>query len=182
MKAKHSVAKTKNTRAFGLGSFLFGALLVLGLTGPLILSTTAGLGFTTVLTGSMKPVLNPGDLAITKLTPASKIEVGDLVSLVDTDSFQKFMHRVTDIEVTGENVLLITKGDNNPVKDMEASVVPISSFVPKQIATLSYLGSALKFIETPAGALLFTGILILGVGGIALTGQRKNNLKEITNE
>ena len=183
MKSKHSSDQTRRKMPISFGSFVFGVILVLGLTGPLILSSTMGLGFTTVLTGSMKPALTPGDLVVTKLVPANEIEVGDLVSLVEPESYQKFMHRVTSIEANEGNILFITKGDSNPEADFEASVVASGSFVPKHIGQISNLGSILGFINTPAGTLLLTGILILGIGGLLLVGRNKNdNQKEIMHE
>jgi signal peptidase len=183
MKPKHSSGQTMQVRHLSLGSFVFGAVVILGLSGPLILSSTMGLGFTNVLTGSMTPTLNPGDLVITKLVPASEIEVGDLLSLVEPESYQKFMHRVTSIEVNEGNILFITKGDSNPLEDFEATVVSPASFVPKHINQISSLGSLLGFISTPAGTLLLTGILIISIGGLLLVGRKKNNnQKEITYE
>lgn len=175
MTAKHALDNPRPKQALSLSSFLFGALIVFGFTGPMLITSTTGIGFTTVLTGSMQPNLNPGDLAITQQIPASNLEVGDVVSLVDNSSYEKFMHRVTAIDVTAGNLMLLTKGDNNPVEDFEASMVPTSAFVPKQIGTIAYLGSALKFIQTPTGSLLYVGVILLGIGGLVLVGKKKHN-------
>ncbi|MFZ7104353.1 MAG: signal peptidase I [Peptococcaceae bacterium] len=69
-----------------------------------------------IITGSMMPVIDPGDVVIMKKVDGETIKVGDVVQFRYAE--MDVIHRV--IEVTGEDPLQYkTKGDNNSSPDSE---------------------------------------------------------------
>lgn len=69
---------------------------------------------TVILTGSMKPVIDPGDIAILeKINSNYKLKVGDIIEYNAGNFF--IVHRIINIE----NNKFKTKGDNNNAPDTE---------------------------------------------------------------
>lgn len=78
---------------------------------------------TPVLTGSMQPVLDPGDLAIVRSIPTDTLEAGQIL-LFDAPADapgdlagERVIHRVTSVDVTDEGVFVRTRGDANDGED-----------------------------------------------------------------
>ena len=92
--------------------------VVLVTAGALVLA--AGIGFRvadfhvqTVLSGSMRPALSPGDLAITQGVPMGSLRVGDVIVFTPPTETQQVIHRIAS---RGGDVIT-TKGDANSVAD-----------------------------------------------------------------
>jgi signal peptidase len=80
----------------------------------------AGIGFRmadfhvqTVLTGSMRPTVSPGDLAITQGVPMSSLRVGDAIVFTPPTETQSVLHRIA----SRKGDVITTKGDANSVAD-----------------------------------------------------------------
>ena len=87
-----------------------------------------------VLTDSMFPVIEKGDIIISEEIDPKKVEIGDVISFKDPasfngkDDFSVVTHRVVDITKDEEGKLLfITKGDFNHTYDKEP--VPAANLV-----------------------------------------------------
>jgi len=103
--------------------------------------TSTGLfGFypTIVASGSMRPTLEVGDLAIVIQTPIEKIKAGDIIQYFYEHEMR--LHRVIDIRQEGSTRLFVTKGDDNPSPDPEL-VIP-SQIRGKLIFNIPKLGWA----------------------------------------
>ena len=122
-----------------------------------------GYRYYTVLTDSMSPEFNSGDMVFVKICGADKIEKGDIINFnPSSDSDAYLTHRVTEKfpDYQGSGVTCFrTKGDANDTEDQflidEARVIGKVSFhVPK-------LGFIIRFIQlrwyfvVPLTALLF---------------------------
>lgn len=70
-----------------------------------------------VISGSMEPKIMTGDLLIATRTPASELEVGDVVSLQSELTDNLVTHRIVAIEAAGDGFLVTMKGDNNEAED-----------------------------------------------------------------
>lgn len=68
-----------------------------------------------VLSGSMKPNINEGDLLIINKCDIKNVETNDIIEFSIGE--YKVIHRVIRIINNNENIKLITKGDNNPKED-----------------------------------------------------------------
>ena len=93
---------------------------VISLLCVLIVWTSTGLlGFypTVVASGSMRPAMDVGDLAIVVSADPSKIQVGDIIQYWQEGEMT--LHRVVEITGEGGTRLFVTKGDDNPIPDTD---------------------------------------------------------------
>ena len=137
----------------------FVLLLAVLMLVPVALQSFAGVGFAQVLSGSMQPKLNVGDVAVTVQTRAADLEVGNIVSLVDTASNQKYMHRIIYVYRDAGAVLIHTKGDNNPVMDDARAIVSENLLVPKLVTKLPGTSSLYEYVNSATGRFYY-GILL----------------------
>ncbi|MCL2593971.1 MAG: signal peptidase I [Promicromonosporaceae bacterium] len=137
----------------------------------------AGAGLT-VLTGSMQPAINPGDVVAVKGIKAHEvcenIAVGDVVTFMpETDDATLVTHRVIAVNTTdkgntiGEDVkyetcTVQTKGDNNNVAD---AVVPARAIKGKVMYTVPWVGHVLNRIQTQTD---MQTVALIVAGGLAL--------------
>lgn len=68
-----------------------------------------------ILTGSMKPSINEGDLLIIENCQIEDIDVEDIIEFGVED--YRVVHRVIKISKSGNGISLVTKGDNNIKED-----------------------------------------------------------------
>jgi signal peptidase len=71
-----------------------------------------------VYSGSMRPTLGVGSLAIDRVVPASSVRVGDVITFNDPYTKGRLVtHRVAQIVPTTHGLAYRTKGDANPSRD-----------------------------------------------------------------
>lgn len=149
-----------------LSFIVMGAAVVTLLLLPTVVRTSMGVGVTTVLTGSMRPAIDPGDLVITKTADASTIRVGDVV-VVDAAGLS-VAHRVVETRpVSGLN-RFTTQGDANAEIDRDPVIVSPTHQVPRVIFRIPEVGSPLAFLAS-ADAQRLAVTLLVGANLIALT-------------
>ena len=119
-----------------------------------------------VQTDSMEPTLNVGDVIIVKSTPAEEIEVGDIITYKVVSgnlAGQTITHRVVqEPEQRDDMYYFTTKGDKTgAVEDEE---VPYDRVEGKYIRTVPMLDKVYSFFLSPAGLIVFIGIILLLFG------------------
>jgi signal peptidase I len=78
----------------------------------------AGFKPVVVYSGSMRPTLGVGSLAVDRVIPAGKVHVGDLITFNDPYTRGRLVtHRVVQIVPTQHGLAYRTKGDANPTRD-----------------------------------------------------------------
>ncbi|MBI2356809.1 signal peptidase I [Candidatus Dojkabacteria bacterium] len=107
-----------------------------------------------VLTGSMKPVIQPGDLII--VSKEEKYTVGDVIAFqtAEGESEKVVTHRIVKSE--DSNTLFTTKGDFNSVTDVDK--VGKANIIGKYRYRIPLLGYPIQFIKTPTGVTLLVVI------------------------
>jgi len=71
-----------------------------------------------VYSGSMRPTLGVGSLAVDRVVPASSVRVGDVITFNDPYVKGRLVtHRVAQIVPTKQGLAYRTKGDANPARD-----------------------------------------------------------------
>jgi signal peptidase I len=71
-----------------------------------------------VYSGSMRPTLGVGSLAVDRVIPASSVRVGDVITFNDPYTKGRLVtHRVAQIVSTKHGLVYRTKGDANPARD-----------------------------------------------------------------
>lgn len=76
-----------------------------------------GLQSQVVLTGSMRPTIQPGDLVITDSTPVSQLAVGDVIAFFPPGEPQAVLHRIATLTVEDAGSTVTTRGDANSMDD-----------------------------------------------------------------
>ncbi len=109
-----------------------------------------------IITDSMKPYINSGDIIISHKEKEEKIEVGDVIT------FSKFgeviTHRIIEIKDDGKDLKqYITKGDNNNVEDNYN--IYYDEIIGKEIIKIPYLGKIALILQEDV--YIFVIIIIL---------------------
>ena len=91
-----------------------------------------------VPTGSMVPLINPGDVVLTAPVNTNTIKRGDIIEFRDLKQNINIIHRVIEIEGEGQNRYFITQGDANSSPDAD----PVSSqaVLGKTVFTIPKIG------------------------------------------
>jgi len=110
---------------------------------PLVL----GFGNAVVLTGSMAPVINAGDMVIIQRQPFYR--VGDIVAY---SASTPVTHRI--IETTGAGY--ITQGDANNTEDSE---ITREAVIGRVVTTIPMIGHIILFFQQPIGTLVLVTTL-----------------------
>lgn len=129
---------------------------------------------TTVLSGSMSPAMDTGDLAIVQEVSADSIGVGDIIQYQRDGTM--VIHRVTEVAQGGSEKLFVTKGDANSKPDIEPvfqgqvrgkviltipklgwAVISVQGFFSSAWSFLS-ANVALTALAITSGACIFFGI------------------------
>lgn len=149
--------------------------LVKSKTTPNHIPSVMGYRLMTVLSGSMKPLLEPGDIILIRTVNHRNIRVGDVVTYKIKQSLL-VTHRITHINKKSNELMFKTKGDANNVED--ENVVSQSQLIGLMIFCIPYGGYIAQFIRTPFGItmLAFLSIVIIIVSEI-----KKEILRRRTN-
>ena len=126
----------------------------------------------TVISGSMKPEYNVGDLLYVKDVDVNTIKVGDPITFILNEDLVVATHRV--VRIDAENQRFYTKGDANEIEDSEPvhfnNVIGVPQFsIPK-------LGYVSDFVQNPPGMYITIGVgivLILVVFVPDMIGKKK---------
>jgi signal peptidase len=104
-----------------------------------------------VLTGSMEPAIESGDLIIVQQVDSSQVSVGDIIAFFDPESTDSSVvtHRVTEVLSEGGTLSFRTKGDLNNVEDTLS--VPSSNLVGVYRTKLHGVGNIAMFMQTTTG-------------------------------
>ncbi len=127
-----------------------------------------------VLTDSMSPYIEEGDLIVDKTVKVDDVRVGDVISFFDPDGngTSVVTHRV--VEVLNENGKLSwrTKGDFNNTNDK--TPVPSSNLVGRYQFKIKGAGSVAMFLQTTPGLIICVGVPIVLLVAFELIRRRKH--------
>ncbi|MET3721041.1 MULTISPECIES: signal peptidase I [unclassified Arthrobacter] len=134
-------------------SFLTTALLVLSVAAFLMLAIgprLSGYQTSTMLTGSMSPLINPGDVVVTRPVPVDEIRAGDIITYgIPVEDRRIETHRVTSATVNPDGTTAVqTKGDANNGLDPWIATINGTS-VDRHVLTIPYAGHAIRALREP---------------------------------
>lgn len=89
-----------------------------------------------IATGSMEPLIQPGDVVLVEKTEAEKLRIGDIIQYKKDNIF--IFHRVIDVVKEDNQTRYKTKGDNNSAADGE--LVETKNIKGKVIKTIPKIG------------------------------------------
>lgn len=97
-----------------------------------------------IVTGSMEPVIMPGDVVLVEKVDSGSVRAGDII-MFDNGEGIHITHRIIEIIENDNGRLFVTKGDNNPSRDSDPSNE--SQFRGKIISIVPKLGLPSLFIR-----------------------------------
>jgi len=125
-------------------SILFAFLVVAA--GISIMGYTLSWRAEIVLSGSMEPVINVGELVIARPISPEDIRAGDILMYASTSGKNIICHRVVSVEDT-PSLRFVTRGDVNQLADPDP-VLP-SRVIGIVCFHAPYLGYVLHFVKSP---------------------------------
>lgn len=126
-----------------IGRAVVGLVLTVAALGSIVLAIVVGvqhLGFSPVLSPSMRPSFAPGDLVVTKPIAAADLQVGDVAVLpIPGESGQRYVHRIIKITYQNGAPVVRTKGDANAAPE-SYNLRITSKTVPLVVDTVPHMG------------------------------------------
>lgn len=134
-------------------------LVVIVVLCALFLMGTRILGFRVfnVISGSMSPTYNVGDLLYVKNVDATEVKVGDPITFVLNEELVVATHRVIDIDATEQ--VFYTKGDANDTAD--AAPVHFNNLIGVPKFSIPKLGYVSDYVQNPPGTYVTIAIVVL---------------------
>ncbi|MDQ0212103.1 signal peptidase I [Arthrobacter bambusae] len=131
---------TTTVMVAAVAAFLFLAV------GPRVL----GYQTSTMLTGSMSPLINPGDVVVTVPVAVKDLKVGDIITYhIPVEDQRVETHRIIDLVVNSQGTATVrTKGDANNGADPWTATLAAGQ-VDRQVFTVPYLGNAIRTLRDP---------------------------------
>ena len=134
-----------------------------------------------VLTDSMYPEIESGDLIICRTAEADEIEVKDIISFFDPagNGASIVTHRVIEIVEEDGEILFRTRGDNNNTEDKE--LVPAENLVGVYKMRIAGAGHIAMFMQSTAGLIVCVVLPIILLVGYDIIRRRiyeKNNKQD----
>jgi len=117
-----------------------------------------------VISGSMAPHYNVGDLIYVKEVDVNTIQVGDPITFVLNEDLVVATHRV--VEIDAQNKHFYTKGDANGTAD--ASPVHFNNVIGVPKFSIPLLGYVSDFIQHPPGNYITLGVGLVLIAAVFL--------------
>ena len=156
---------------FGRGLRIFVVWTCLGLLFGTLLAAAAPLAVGdrsfTVLSGSMSPAIETGDVVVTEPLSPLSARVGDIVTFQDPEGGGKLIsHRVQSVKAAGDSVAFVTRGDANT--STEHWNVAADGQIGRVVYRLPKLGYALAWAGSGPARIALVAIPALLLCGMAL--------------
>ncbi len=114
-----------------------------------------------VLSGSMRPGIQPGDIAVLRPVSVQQLRVGEVIAYLPPNETTPVMHRIVSLDAQG----IVTKGDANSVADPWGRVQMRSATVDLLVAVVPAVGLLLEIrrelLIAAGGVLLFAATLAI---------------------
>ncbi|WP_419158548.1 signal peptidase I [Rossellomorea sp. BNER] len=129
----------------------------------------------TVLSNSMAPVFEAGDVIITREVEAGDLKKGDIIPFYNEEK-NLITHRITSIVKEGGERHFYTQGDNN--NTMDEDVTTASEIIGKELFHIPNLGFLSHYTKGPMGFLLFIVLPLAGYVSLTVYEKIKPKKKE----
>lgn len=151
-------------------AILFAALLIVV---PIYTSSAT---YSIVLTASMEPAINVGDVVAVQRVDPYDVEVGDVVAFQHPEgtTTTPIVHRVMEIRETEEGLELQTKGDN--LEEEDPFVVGEEHVMGKVAYTIPKVGWLINSFRTGSRAIYV--LMILGPAALLVYGEVRSLMRD----
>jgi signal peptidase len=161
-KAGILLAAARRALGWVVGTVITVVFLAVCVAAPLL-----HIGFSPVLTGSMRPSFAPGDLLVTALKPVTELEAGQVAIFTPPGEDAPYAHRITALSGSPEHRVLTTKGDANPAPDHWRATL-VQDQVPVVVGTVPYVGNLVLWVQNPHQRAIYVALFGLLVTGAAV--------------
>lgn len=151
------LARPKWKRIRKAAIWIFTAGLIVA---PSLLHSQAGIGFSPILSGSMRPVAKAGDVFLTKVVKASTLEVGDVIAVHNQVTGTFYAHRIVEIRTANSVLRILTKGDSNPTIDQDPFLISPKGEVPREFFVIPLVGRPMVYATSFQGRQAATIFLV----------------------
>ncbi len=107
-----------------------------------------------VKSGSMEPGIMTGGIVL--IREAASYGVGDIITFTSESSDIPTTHRIVGTEMSGDELLFVSKGDANEERD--TNLVRGDAIIGKVLFTVPYVGFVFDFARQPIGFALLIGL------------------------
>jgi len=128
---------------------------------PAILTSKFGYGFSPILTGSMAPTADPGDVFLTRLVSASELKPNDVIAVSNQVTGTYYSHRIMEVKNYNGELRIITKGDANESVDRDPFMVSPYSKVSLVVKTIPLVGRPMVYMNTVQGRQAAASFLVI---------------------
>ena len=171
--AEAGPATPPRKRGSRLGTVITTAVLILAAVAFLFLAIgprVLGYQTSTMLTGSMSPLINPGDVVVSAPVPVESIAEGDIITYhIPVEDQRVETHRIIEVTTNADGTIAVrTKGDANNGADPWTATLQ-GDTVYRHAFTIPHLGAIIRTLREPAvrntlmygaPALLVAGMLV----------------------
>jgi signal peptidase len=132
---------------------------------------------TPVLSGSMRPGLSVGGVAISERVPLTKLADRDVIVFQDPIiPTEEVVHRIVELRKTGSSFLINTQGDANNVRDPWTMTIKGKDAYEVRWS-VPLVGYAAVWFQNDRGLLLSgAGVVLCVIAGSVALGTRKRGL------
>ena len=123
-----------------------------------------------VITGSMKPTLNEGDIVFVK--ESKEIQENDIIAFREQNSV--VTHRVFEVYKENGEDYYITKGDANSGTDTR--LLSISDVEGKYVFKIPFVGRIILFLQKPVGIIVLFAILLVALAVSSIKPNKKETI------
>jgi signal peptidase I len=136
---------------------------LIGLVVAVTVPAAFGLHPMTVLTGSMRPTIQPGDMVVDEPISPSQIRVGDIVTFREPHGTRTITHRVRQVSISEGQARVTTRGDANDT--VEKWQLRTSGSVGRVLYTVPKIGFPVTWSHSRNGRLALVSIpaLVLAI-------------------
>ena len=132
---------------------------------------------TPVLSGSMRPGLQPGDVVVTERVPISDLHVRDVIVFYPPNqTARQTVHRIVKLTVKGGTTSITTWGDANAVADpLVSSLKGATAY--RMVRLVPLLGYPAVWLQNGERGLLVIGlgVILLIIAGVTLLRPARPN-------
>lgn len=109
----------------------------------------------------MRPYAQPGDVFVTKMTKASNLKVGDIISVHSEATGVFYAHRIAKITTQSGLLRIVTKGDANANPEVDPFMVGPNQPVSRNIMRVKWLGRPLVYLTSVQGRQAALSLMVL---------------------
>lgn len=172
--AEAGPAAPQRKRGGRVGTVLTTAVLIVAAAAFLFLAIgprVLGYQTSTMLTGSMSPLIDPGDVVVSVPVQVNSITEGDIITYhIPVEDQRVETHRIIEVTTNADGTTAVrTKGDANNGADPWTATLQ-SDTVYRHAFTIPHLGTVIRTLREP----LVRNVLMYGAPALLVAGMLVN--------